>query len=300
MVGPSSSAATSPTASGAPSAPGRPPASSRPRRLGGVVAVVVVVAVAAVALLAGLWAAGWIPGSGPASSTAVSYSTAATVAASASAGYERGGWQLIQAFGFMLHAGSSLQLPSFGPVCPMHAAPGMNGASAMFPGYGNPGAGVSPGWEMLFRNSSGTLLLVLVLNGKAQVVGDAYGSNCLLYPFTRGIPTSVLDSTAVVAAINVAGGSAFLASHSSVSSVVGLTGGTTIHAFPSPPVNATWGVMYTSCGMGPEMMGTGAAFLGWANATSGVVLNTTQTSGACMAAGTMPSMPSGAWSWPPS
>lgn len=249
-------------------------------------------AVVAVFLVAGLWAVGFLSLTSSSSTTAVSYSTAASVADSASAGYDGGGWMLIGAAGVTMHDGSSLQLPSYGPVCPMHVAPGMNGVSAMFPGYDDPGSGVSPGWEMTYRNSSGAFLLVMVLNGKAQVVGAAYGTDCLLYPFARGVPSSVVDSTAAVAAINHAGGSAFLAAHSSVSSVISVTGGFSVRAFPSPPPNASWGVIYSSCGGGPGMMATGSAFIGWANATTGTVLNTSLVSGSCNAAWDMPSMPS--------
>ena len=261
---------------------------SGPRRLARIGAAILVVAVF---LVAGLWAAGWIPGTSSSSTTAVSYSAAAEVANSASESYSGGGWMLIGAIGLTMHDGSTLQLPSFGPVCPMHVAAGMNGVSAMFPGYDDPGSGVSPAWEMMYRNSSGAFLLVTVMNGRAQVIGDASGSNCLLYPFARGVPSSVLDSTNAVAAINQAGGSAFLAAHSSVSSVISVTGGFSGRAFPSPPPNATWGVIYSSCSGGSGMMATGSAFIGWANATSGIVLNTTQVSGACNAAWSMPSMP---------
>ena len=272
-----------------PSRPGRPEVGSA--RL--VVVVVCLVTITAI-VIAGLWFSGWLPGSGTVGgSNAVPYSAAATAALTASAGFHGGGWSLVEAMGISVPASATYQVPLFGPSCPFQMAPGQMGMNISVAAHDDPGTGTSPGWEMVLRNASGGFAMAIVANGVARMTGTAAGSNCQFYGAYRSMPGGIIDSPSAVSAVNVAGGSQFLRSHASASAVITVTGGLNYRIFPSPPENATWVVVYSSCGSGPSMMSSGQAFVGWVNATSGAVLNTTIVSGACGAATTGPSMPAG-------
>lgn len=258
-----------------------------------VLVLLCLVAVVAI-VIAGLWFAGWLPGSGSsAGSNAVPYSAAVTAALAASASFHGGGWSLFQAVGISVPAAATYQVPTFGPSCPFQMAPGQMGMNISIAAHDDPGTGTTPGWEMFLRNASGGFAMAVVANGVARMAGTAAGSNCQFYGAYRSMPGGIIDSPSAVSAVNVAGGSEFLKSHASVSAVIVVTGGLNYRVFPSPPENATWVVMYSSCGTGPSMMSSGQAFVGWVNATSGAVLNTTTVSGACGDGTTGPSMPAG-------
>jgi hypothetical protein len=118
-------------------------------------------------------------------------------------------------------------------------------------------ASTSPGtsafWVVLYVNSSGGAVGLMVNGGVAAKLFSLGGSACAnllrsLVPFPSGAP----DSPAVINAVNASGGSGFLAAHPGASEL--FVGASVVLLEP------LWGVVYTTCTLTPFANTSGEQF----------------------------------------
>jgi len=238
------------TAAGAPpsAAPPKPvslgTATAPPRRTPWIpIAAVVVVAVAIVAVLAvsGVFSSG----SGVGSDAATSYLGAVGPAMKAANGTAAGPWVLTAALG----------LGTSGPLTESNAG-GIVGSGCSFtPSAGAPtsvmlpatASGATPGavaaWAFLASNGvANTSLLILVVGGVGTAMGVAVGSCATTFNSLGAIGTTEVNSTAIAASFDAAGGSGFLANNTVATKLFVLLG-------PSSDTGGrpVWEVSYTTC-----------------------------------------------------
>lgn len=278
------------TVPGAP-APSSAPASypAAPRRRGWVLPVVVA-AVVAVVIIAALFVTGVVH-FGAASSNPVyeTFSQAESVAGG-SAGASGGTWYA--AFGSAISTPTSLLYPTTNLTaltslnCTFvwpHGEP----ANIPVPATGpTAGVGASAMWEFGFKNASNALLIVIVSDGVASNLVTITGKLCESYvAYLAPFPSGVVNSPAIVATANQAGGSAFLAAHSNASQIWAAYGGIQLGELGS--TSPEWYVEDTTCALPGYSGEVGAVFNVTIGGTSGAVINS--SSGTVGCAPTLPS-----------
>ena len=264
------------------SVPPSPVTPSRPSRrtmlyLGVIAAVVIAVLLVVVFVLPGSTSSG-------SAAAVLTYSGALPVASGAVAGFGGGGWTPVFAAGFVSAVNeteqvNSTDLANITTYCSSVVL--VSGATSLtVPAYsGNRSSGASPAWIIGFRNESGTLAVVSVLDGHAQVLLTLSGGYCSLYAqlFTP-IPGSAIDSSQAAAAVQPYA-AAFLAAHPNASAEYGLTAGAHFGTFR---LGNTWSITYDTCPLSSSTGGTGDEFNATVNATSGQVITThTSTDVSC-------------------
>ncbi|HUI37999.1 MAG TPA: hypothetical protein VLY85_00035 [Thermoplasmata archaeon] len=272
----------------------------------------------------------YMPGTHPANGGdpgPVTFSAARTAASDAAGAYSSAGWFPTSAFGLDLATSAVLPGPSsnlsypVGP-CGWKAVGGVDLSSLAIPsGASSVGTGASPAWFFLFSDSSGSNLMVSVVDGAATVMASMDGMGCGIPNDALAIPSSVIDSSHAVSAANAWGGHAFLSNATGVSEEMSISGpvlyeepyfggppmyvnnssapcnGTGANGTPcvSPPpvfsiMNYTmpslWAIGYSTCLPLPDLAcgSTSDQFSAEVNATSGAVLSvyaTMQEPGAC-------------------
>jgi hypothetical protein len=115
------------------------------------------------------------------------------------------------------------------------------------------GPGASAFWVVLYVNSAGSAVGVLVDGGAGTEGFTLGGSSCSsvlqdLVPFPSGAP----DSPAVIGAVNASGGEAYLAAHPGATEIFG---GASVVVF-----EPLWGVLFTTCTLTPVANATGTEF----------------------------------------
>jgi hypothetical protein len=203
---------------------------------------------------------------------AETYSVARPQADGAMSGFPGGGWSALVAIGIDSAFSESVPVSkaSGGSNCAVQLSPGA-GANETVPAFtGNRTSGAAPAWELLYRNSSGAIAIVAVIDGSATVLGTVSGPLCSgVFGLFLPIPAGVIDSSQVGQAV-AADAQPFLSSHANVTADYGLLGGTSFLGFTS---NARWSVVYSTCAVGPSASGTGSEFNATVDATTGQVIS---------------------------
>lgn len=238
------------------------------------------------ALLAGLYAAGLPPfsylrpNSNPASGdlTSGSTSTAAIASAGSEAShYGPGPWHAL------LVAGADPYLPvlestnvpsdSFAAAgdgsCRGHSEVG-NTSVVTFPGFdGNLSLGQAPSWLVVEMNSTGTMLMVLVINGAVQPVEFFTGPACALFELVGSLPDNAVNSSVAAAAAAQGGLLRFAHEHPE---------GWTTYAAADVGGAGEWQVKYSTCPAVGKASSSTAYYTFTANVslTTGAVIGTPQ------------------------
>jgi hypothetical protein len=267
-----STASTAPPGA-SPTAPPPPP-----RRtglyLGAAVAIAVAVLLVAVLVLPN-------PAGSGSAAAVLTYSGALPVANAAAGGFGGGGWTPIFAAGLVSATNESFPVnaTAFGNTtngCSYTLRTDIS--SLTLPGFAaNRSLGASPAWEFGYRNGSGTLAVVSVIDGRGTVLATLTGSSCSFYAaFFSAIPANVIDSARAVGEVR-AGVESFLAAHPNASAEFGLVGGI---SFLGKGIGPEWSIIFTTCALTVSPTGTGAEFNATINAVTGSVLSTNVSSNA--------------------
>jgi hypothetical protein len=256
----------------------RPPAARSgpsPRRAAtGLVIVAVLVAVVLVMLLiftGALSATHSTGGTTPGASGALSFQHAEPISGRAANSSAGAPWTLVLASGLLPLAAATANATSSGSSsCNLTLFPGVPSRITTEPGGKGSVAGTATTWLFLYRNASGAVLAVAVLNGTALPIGTiASGQDCSVYfGFLDPIPATVLDST-VLASDVAASAATFLAAHANVSAVYAIVGGVSVLGHTVGP---EWELNYTTCPIGSAGHFLGASFNATVNAETGAVL----------------------------
>ncbi len=269
-----------PNPSSVPAVP--PPATARrPNRLPLYVAVGAVAVVLLLLLL--LVAAPMLTGSGKGGSSTVemTYAHAKPIADNAMANFQGGGWAAVLASGVAPE--NSTVLPrnltsvSSSTNCSLNLSAGAP-ANLTVPAFnGTRTSGVAPLWFFIYKNVAGLAAIVVVLNGQATVLGTISGGVCAsIFAFLSPIPSNVIDSSQVAAAVSGAAAT-FLASYPNASTDYALLGGLNFGVLSRA---SQWSVLYTTCPLASSgSNGVGAQFNATVNATTGQVISTQTTTG---------------------
>ncbi len=210
------------------------------------------VAVGAVAVLVAaalLWSGSSGGGHGTLGSS-IPYSDARSLGGAAANGYLPGPWVVVGAMGLDERTGTTVSEANLtslmGSNCTLTPIVGA-GSSLVVPAYsGSFSAGVAPLWAVLFGESGGPVLLVLVLNATAHAAATLSGSACSTGVASHALPNDTADSpVAAAAAWSYAGQSWAGAAGSSVQGMVmlALGGGT----FEGTSYGASWITAYVPC-----------------------------------------------------
>jgi hypothetical protein len=262
-------------------APSAGPQAPRSGRTVAVVAVVVVLVAAGI--LGGLYVAhlGPFQGSPQPPSGPVTFGQAELAGAATASGYGGGSWDLIAAGAADVNQSESFTPASIGlgvasilPNCPIKWL--TDAATITVPAFhGNAAAGVSPFWELAYRNASsgGGILLISVTNGTGALTALLPGvGGCATYSelatFVAPVSGATWDSPAVISAVNAAGGDAFLAAHPAATVTMGVSGEFVLATISEPSV---WSVAYTLCALGSSGPTAEPEFNATVNAVSGAV-----------------------------
>jgi hypothetical protein len=241
------------------------------------VGVAAAIAIFLVALIAGPAILG--SGSTVTGAAVLTYSGAHPVANSAVGGFSGGGWTLLFAAGLVSPTTE---------VAPLNASSLLSGVSSYctvtlvsplagltLPGYtGNRSLGASPAWEFGYRNSTGGIAIVSVIDGHGTVLATLSGLECGIGSqlFTP-VPGDVIDSS--VAAVDVAPAAhAFLAAYPNASAVYGLIGG--VHE-GTLNLGTEWSIEYSTCALNATATGTGSEFNATLDGVTGKILATATT-----------------------
>ena|GEM_PF-2848596 len=218
----------------------------------GAVAVVLIVLVALMAAGLGPWAP--TPPGGP--ETFANARGPATAAANA---FSASGWEVIGAAGFASPVSVSLPTANFtssvvGTGCTLDTTPSLPAALAIA-AQSNVSTGAASAWIFVFKSTTGAGgLIVGVDNGRAAVWGALSGTLCATaFGFVTSLDASIADSSAVAAAVNRAGGTAFLRGAPQAYALYSISGG--VSAFLTSSIASNWGVSYVDC---PVTGGSGA------------------------------------------
>lgn len=257
-----------PLASGLPSPPVSP---AGPRRhwIPYAAAAVAVIVVLSVLALSGVLTRGG-GSAGTQYGTPAPYSQAVGPAQTAAATVSGGPWTLRAAFGVAVSASSTGATAGeiTGSGCTATAVPGGPSTFSLDATPSNATAGTTAVWIFFATDPTDSeTLLTVVTDGvgvPVALVGGASCSNPFVQAATIGDAT-VVDSTVVAAAIDSAGGSAFLSGHSVQTQSFILLGVSASSGGPE------WYVSYSTCPL-VSAGGTGTAFTGVFNATSGQVV----------------------------
>ena len=252
--------------------------------------VVAVAAVVVAVVIATLFASGILPGN-HSSSGGPTYATfsQAEALASAGAGSESGGaWFAV--FGAGVASPTAVLEPATNLTsllalanCSIEWPDGQPANLAIPSTPATAATGAAAFWVFGFKNVSNDLLVELVSAGVASPLFRASGTTCaggiaFLAPF----PAGVLDSPAIVATADQAGGSEFLAAHPNATRVWGAYGGIQLGVLGS--TSPVWSVDYTTCSIPPVSGEVGAVFNATLGGTSGAIINSSTSSAACAAA----------------
>lgn len=282
MINPEGSATPPATASAAPAPP--PPASpatpsgpfsplpAKRRSRWPVYAAVAAVAVVILIVVLVTVVPGFKLGGSSSETGPLAYSKARPIADSAMAAYPGGGWTALVAAGIATPTVEQANITSNatgGSNCTFQPAAGV-GPTLTVPAFsGNVSAGVAPAWEFVYRNSSGAVAIVAVLDGQGTVLGTISGTVCGgVFGLFSPIPTGVIDSSQASGAVASAA-APFLQTHSGVTAEFGLLGGVSFLGLTS---GAKWSVAYTTCKIGSAASGVGAEFNATVNALTGQVV----------------------------
>jgi hypothetical protein len=266
----------------APAAGGPPPARSSRRWLAPVAAVIVVVVV----LIAALFVTGVLHLGSSSSAPAYETFSQAEGVASANSGSVAGApWFAA------LGAGVAAPTSILEPVTNLTSLLTSVGCTLVFP-HGEPAnldipstptnaaTGAAAYWTFGFKNVSNALLIETVSLGVASSLLIANGTACENFvAFLATFPSNVLDSPQIVAAANGAGGSAFLAKYPNATRGWGAVGGIQLGTLAS--TSPIWEVSYTSCSFPAYSGETGALFNATIAGLTGVVSNSSTSTGAC-------------------
>lgn len=138
--------------------------------------------------------------------------------------------------------------------------------------------GTSAYWTIGFKNITNDLLIEVVSDGLASALLTIGGGSCaVIGSVLLTFPDGMIDSPAIIAAANQAGGAAFLAGHPGASEVWGAVGG---ESFFGLSVSPEWYVEYSSCSF-PAASGTGEIFNATLGGTSGAVISTHTANVSC-------------------
>jgi|SRR5580658_1310202 hypothetical protein len=147
--------------------------------------------------------------------------------------------------------------------------------------------GAAAYWTFGFKNASNGLLIESVADGVASTLAFASGGECAsIVAFLTAFPAGVVDSPAVVSAVNEVGGSDFLATHPNSTRVWGAEGGASYDGLGLSP---EWFVAYTSCTLPLSEGENGALFNATVGGTSGVVTGHSNETVSCLP--TIPTLP---------
>ena len=246
--------------------------------LGAAVAVAVAVLLVVVALGPSL------TGSGSGNTAAVlTYSGAHPVADRSVGNFGGGGWTLLFAAGLVspttvMVPVNTTTLGSLTSYCTYTPVSGFSDLT--LPGYsGNRTPGASPAWEFAYRNATGTIALVSVIDGQASVLATLSGLECAIgSQLFHPVPGAAIDSSQAAADVAPLAG-AFLVEHPNASAVFGLVGG---GHFGNFSLSTEWSITYTSCSVENPGSGTGDTFNATVNATTGAVIESNLTTdGSC-------------------
>jgi hypothetical protein len=218
------------------------------------------------------------PGGG---SGALTYDQARPIADRTAAGFAGGGWALLVSAGLVSPVAETAPLPT-GSLSSLHCTFTVVSGTGNFtlPAYsGNRSSGAAPAWEFVYRNASGGVALVSVVNGQGEVLGTFSGGECsLLFALFAPVPSNVIDSSLAAAAV-APYANAFLSGHANASAEFGLVGGILAGSSSRGP---EWSIAYSTCALSSTATGTGAVFNATVNATSGRVISfSTVLSEAC-------------------
>jgi hypothetical protein len=240
--------------------------------------LVAIVAIAVVVLLVAVLVGPSLTGSNSGGVAAVlTYSGARPVADRTVGGFGGGGWTLLFAVGLVspttetapTNATALGNLTSYCTYTPVSGR-----GTTTLPAYsGNRSSGASPAWEFAYRNGSGTVAVVSVIDGQGAVLATLSGIECAIgAALFHSVPANAIDSSQAAAAVQTAA-HVFLVAHPNASAVYALIGG--IH-FESLNVNLQWSIVYSTCSLGATT-GTGAIFNATVNPLTGTVVNTSTT-----------------------
>jgi hypothetical protein len=208
--------------------------------------------------------------------TVLTYSGARPIADHTVGGFGGGGWTLLLAVGLVSPTAEATPtnmtaLGNLTAYCIYTPISGLGGFT--LPAYsGNRSSGASPAWEFAYRNGSGTVTLVSVIDGQGTVLATLSGLECSIgAALFHSVPGNAIDSAQAAADVRPAA-RAFLAAHPNASAVYALIGG--VH-FETLNVNLEWSIVYSTCSFGSTAGGTGDLFNATVNPLTGAVINAT-------------------------
>ncbi len=139
--------------------------------------------------------------------------------------------------------------------------------------------GTSAYWAFVLKNSTDALLVETVSQGTADALVTLTGGDCAtIASFVVAFPGGMPDSPTILAAVNAAGGAAFLSDHANASELWGVLGGYTALGITTAP---EWIVEYTACSATASPTENGAIFNATVNGLSAVVTNHTSGTADC-------------------
>jgi len=242
------------------------------------VAVAVGVALVLVVVLVGPALTGSSSGSVSADLT---YSGAHPVADRAVGGFGGGGWTLLFAAGLVSPTAETISvnatdLGELDSYCTVTTESAFTGLS--LPAYsGNRSSGAAPAWVFAYRNGTGDIAIVTVIDGQGTVVATLSGLACELASqlYFRAVPGNAIDSSQAAADVLPAA-KTFLTAHPNASAAYALIGGAHYENLSLP---TEWSITYSTCSLNTSATGTGAEFNATVNATTGEVIRTASTAG---------------------
>jgi hypothetical protein len=139
--------------------------------------------------------------------------------------------------------------------------------------------GAAAFWTFLLKNASNGILLETISTGTADAVLTLGGAQCEQFAgLFDSFPSGMLDSPAIIAAANAAGGASFLATDPNATQAWAVVGGVTFDVITTAP---EWLVEYTSCSIPASVNAQGTVFNATVEGGSGVVTNHTTGSVDC-------------------
>lgn len=229
-----------------PSSRSRPRAGRSRWALGAGVVVLVVVLT-----LAALYAVGVGPFARPGSAsggeaTGPTFLQAASLANRSGDAYGNGPWKVILAGGadlvtpFLESTAVPLELGGSEEGAPCDGVSETGNSSVVaFPAFtGSLSSGEAPVWLLLTINATGTVLVVVVLDGQASVWAKYAGPGCAPFASIGTVPGSAVDSSQAAGAFLAAGGAAFVRAH---------PGGFLSLSVADLEGNGGWALSYSTC-----------------------------------------------------
>jgi hypothetical protein len=144
--------------------------------------------------------------------------------------------------------------------------------------------GTSAYWFFVLKNGTNALEVESVSEGAVTPLITVYGGECsVLATDLDAFPGGMPDSPAVIAAVNAAGGSAFLSAHANATQLWGVDGGVTVYGITIEP---EWTIAYTTCSATASSSQAGAVFNASVNGlTAAVTSHNTSAAASCGTSG---------------